>query len=64
MYCQAQHGLCYMCMGDIYAKKNSKHLALDAVDITSTFTTDALKSMHGTKISTYQIDDLNKFVLN
>lgn len=64
MYCQAQHGLCYMCMGDIYAKKNAKHLALDAVDITSTFTTDALKSMHGTKISTYQIDDLNKFVLN
>lgn len=64
MYCQAQHGLCYMCMGDIYAKKKTKHLALDAVDITSTFTTDALKSMHGTKISTYQIDDLNKFVLN
>lgn len=64
MYCQAQHGLCYMCMGDIYAKKKTKHLALDAVDITSTFTTDALKSMHGTKISTYQIDDLNKFILN
>ena len=64
MYCQAEHGLCYMCMGDIYAKKNAKHLALDAVDITSTFTTDALKSMHGTKISTYQIEDLNKFILN
>lgn len=64
MYCEAQQGLCYMCMGEIYAKRDAKHLALDAVDITSTFTTDALKSMHGTKISTYQIEDLNQFVLN
>lgn len=64
MYCKAKQGLCYRCMGEIYAKKDAKHIALDAVDITSTFTTDALKSMHGTKISTYQIDDLNQFVLN
>lgn len=64
MYCQAKHGLCYMCMGEVYAKMDAKHLAMDAVDITSTFTTNSLKAMHGTKLEMYHVDSLSEFVLN
>ena len=63
MFCKAPHGLCAKCMGEVYANRDSNYLALEAVDITSRFTTDALKAMHGTKLAMMEIKDLNQFII-
>ena len=63
MYCRAPQGLCRHCMGTIYSQRDTRYLALDAVDITSRFTTDALKAMHGTKLSLLELTDLNEYIL-
>lgn len=64
MHCLTKNGLCKRCLGEMYAKLDKKHLALEAVDVTSTFTTDALKSMHGTKISMFEVTDLQEYIIH
>ena len=64
LYCKCKTGLCKMCLGEMYSKLDKKHLALEAVDVTSTFTTDALKSMHGTKISMFEVTDLQEYIIH
>ena len=64
LYCKCKTGLCKMCLGEMYAKLDKKHLALEAVDVTSTFTTDALKSMHGTKISMFEVTNLQDYIIH
>ncbi len=63
MYCKTEKGLCRRCAGDTYAGLNTKHVAMYIVDISSTFTTMALKLMHGSKLSLIDIGDINQYVI-
>ena len=63
MYCKTEKGLCRKCAGDVYAKLNTKHVAMYIVDISSTFTTMALKLMHGSKVSIIGIGDVNQYII-
>ena len=63
MYCRSQTGICRKCAGDIYASLNHKHIAMYIVDISSTFTTMALKLMHGSKVSLIDVGDLNQYLI-
>ena len=63
MYCKTEKGLCRKCAGDIYAGLNTKHVAMYIVDISSTFTTMALKLMHGSKVSLIDIGDINQYII-
>lgn len=63
MYCRTEKGLCRRCAGDVYSGLNTKHVAMYIVDISSTFTTMALKLMHGSKVSLIDIGDVNQYLI-
>lgn len=62
-YCQSKKGLCKICVGDRFAKLNVRHVTTAAIDISSTFTTMALKLMHGSKLSLYDVTSLDEFII-
>ena len=51
MYCKSKTGYCEKCAGKLFTSLDLKAISMEIVDITSTFVTQALKSMHGTAIS-------------
>lgn len=63
MYCKTRNGLCYKCSGSKFAALSVKHVTTVAIDISSTFTTMALKLMHGSKLAVFDADDLSKYVI-
>ena len=63
MYCKTQHGLCKVCAGKMFSKLDVKHISMYIVDISSTFTTMALKLMHGSKLEMINLGDLNQYLI-
>ena len=63
MYCKTQHGLCEVCAGKMFSKLDVKHISMYIVDISSTFTTMALKLMHGSKLEMIDLGDLNQYLI-
>lgn len=63
MYCKTQHGLCKVCAGRMFSKLDAKHVSMYIVDISSTFTTMALKLMHGSKLEMIDLGDLNQYLI-
>ena len=63
MYCQSRDGYCYTCMDSRFKKIDIKLLNIHPLAIGSTMLTAALKSMHGTKLSLLNIDDINSIVI-
>lgn len=63
MYCKSQHGLCKVCAGRMFSKLDAKHVSMYIVDISSTFTTMALKLMHGSKLEMIDLGDLNQYLI-
>lgn len=62
MYCQAKFGHCYTCMDSRFKKVGIKMLNISPISISSTLLNISMQSMHGTKVSTINIDNLNMFV--
>ena len=63
MYCKTQNGLCEVCAGRMFSKLDVKHVSMYIVDISSTFTTMALKLMHGSKLEMIDLGDLNQYLI-
>ncbi|MBR1987828.1 MAG: hypothetical protein IKA36_02190 [Clostridia bacterium] len=63
MYCKTQNGMCEVCAGKMFSKLDVKHISMYIVDISSTFTTMALKLMHGSKLEMIDLGDLNQYVV-
>lgn len=63
MTCESKHGICYACIGEIFAKLGMESIGLEAIVISSTFLTLSMKNMHGTKVSTHDIDDITNFFI-
>lgn len=63
MYCNSQDGYCYACMDSRFKKMGVRLLGITTISIGSTFVTNSLKSMHGTKVDVFEIDDLAKIIV-
>ena len=62
MTCSTKNGLCYKCTGELFGKLDIHGLSMWVVDLSSTFVTLSLKSMHGTKLELIDIDPLDYFI--
>ncbi len=63
MYCTAEGGYCYKCIGTLFESLNQDTMATVMNAIGAKMTVLSLKQSHGTKISTTEISDLNKFLV-
>lgn len=63
MICESKNGFCYTCMGEKFRVLQQEYLTMLFVTISSTFMMVPMKAMHGTKVSTRKITDLNQFVV-
>lgn len=61
--CKAEGCLCRKCCGKRFAELEIGHLAMLLAELSSRFTVMALKSMHGTKLSVFEVSDLDFFIL-
>lgn len=61
--CKAEGCLCYKCCGKRFSELEIGHLAMLLAELSSRFTTLMLKSMHGTKLSLFEVSDLDQFVM-
>ena len=62
MYCKSKPGFCYKCVGELFRERDTKAIGMDAVIITSTFTTIAMKSMHVSGIQSTKIENFHRFL--
>ena len=62
-FCKSRVGLCRKCCGRRFSDLDIKHVGMILAELTSKFTLNALKAMHGTKLSLYQVDSLDNFIV-
>ena len=60
-FCKSRVGLCRKCCGRRFSDLDIKHVGMILAELTSKFTLNALKAMHGTKLSLYQVTTLDQF---
>jgi hypothetical protein len=58
LYCKAEGGLCYACIGSKIKSLGLNFIGAQAVDIGSTFQGLQMKNMHGSKISTVRLQPM------
>lgn len=61
-YCKTKPGFCFKCVGELFRKLDMKAIGMNAVIITSTMTSVAMKSMHVSGIDLYEIEDFHRFL--
>lgn len=64
MYCEMEGSICEKCAGETLAFLDNRQIAILAIEISSTFLTMSLKAMHGTKLTTYDLKDINKYIIS
>jgi len=62
MTCETKNGLCYKCCDYLWEIKRMKVISTIPVAISSTLMMLSMKSMHGTKVSHYEIENLDEFL--
>ena len=63
MYCEAKDGYCRTCAGQNYSTLDQDAVGVLALELTSVFTKLSLKAMHGKKLSTIDIKNLDDYVV-
>lgn len=63
LFCNTQGGYCFTCMGKLFETTQQKVLASSIQNLSSSFLTMSLKSMHGLSIKTVDVSDINSFLL-
>lgn len=63
MYCASMHGYCYACMDTRFKAIDVKLLNIQPIGLGTTFVTQSLKAMHGTKVSVFEINDLSSLTI-
>lgn len=62
-FCKSKNGFCFKCCGEIYKKMGKTNIGLDAIKIGTTFLSISMASMHGTKLSAFEIDKISNFII-
>lgn len=60
-YCEAKTGYCARCMGRIFEVIGQEAISMAVKNLSSRFTSAALKKIHATEKVLYRIEDLNRF---
>lgn len=63
MYCEQKDGFCHVCGGEFFKNLDQDVVGVLALELTSSFTTLSLKSMHSRKSSTLNINNLDQYTI-
>lgn len=63
MGCKTKNGYCYRCTGQIYKTLGVKEVGPRGLEIGAAFLTASLKAMHGIKLSSMDISDIDNYTL-
>lgn len=63
MTCATKNGFCYQCCGEVFRKIGMTAIGMQALAITSSFTSSAMKSMHISSISTAKLTDIGSLLI-
>jgi len=63
MYCVQPDGYCYACSGKSFENLEFKSIGTQPIDLGSVFLKLSLKAMHGTKIDSFVVDNIDNYVL-
>lgn len=63
LFCQAPGGYCFACFGKLFGTTDQTVFTTAASAIGAAMTTNALKKMHGSNVSTINIASLNAYVI-
>lgn len=64
MFCKAHPNLCYKCAGSQYETLDTDALGVRTLEFGSAFLTMAMKAMHGTKLSSIRVTDLDDYFVS
>lgn len=64
MYCRSSPGFCYKCCGEIFKRMDMKAIGLQAISVTSNFTSLSMKSMHSSSIASTTVKNFARFLRN
>ena len=63
MFCEQKGGYCFTCAGETFRKLNAKNVGSEPLQITANLMALSMKAMHGTKVSQFEINDLDEFLV-
>lgn len=61
MYCEQKDGFCNICAGKFFANIDQDVIGVLGLELTAVFLTLSMKNMHGSKLSTMQVNDISKY---
>lgn len=65
MYCKPEDGrYCMVCAGNKFATMNYVNIGAQPIDFGAVMLTMSMKSMHGVKMDTFKLDNIDDYVLN
>lgn len=63
MFCEQTGGYCFTCAGETFRTLNAKNVGSEPLQITANLMALSMKAMHGTKVSQFEINDLDEFLM-
>lgn len=63
MYCEQNPGFCFTCAGRAFKNMDFKNVGTQPIQMSGKLMMIPMKAMHGVKISTYELDDIDSFTL-
>ena len=61
LFCKSKPGFCYKCCGSIFEKLDLKRIGMQALLISSGFTSSAMSSMHASSVKSTHLANLKRF---
>lgn len=63
LYCEEKDGFCFTCAGDTYRSLDIKAVGATALELGAAFLLTSMKAMHGTKMDSLTLSNLDEFVI-
>jgi hypothetical protein len=63
MTCKTKGGFCYQCCGEVFRKIQMSAIGMQTLEVTSSFTSAAMSTMHRSSIATTKVTSIETFML-
>ena len=63
MYCEQKPGFCFICAGKNFQNMDFKNVGTQPIQMSGKLMMIPMKAMHGVKIESYKLEDIDSFVL-
>lgn len=63
MYCEQNPGFCFVCAGREFKNLGFKNVGTQPIQMSGRLMMIPMKAMHGVKINSYELDDIDSFVI-